>query len=332
MELEEKPFRIGSVYDYVRNVVALRIKEKELSLTLSISEGVPLELIGDELRLGQILLNLVGNALKFTSTGGINVLCEKITQIDTTVQLRFNVTDTGCGIDEPTRKKIFGAFVQASSSVARTHGGSGLGLTICKKLTKLMGGDIAVRSEPGKGSTFSFTGYFRYEKQPEIGSTHADNKMPEQQEEPRQQARQILLVEDIPFNQTIAKLLLEQEEHCVQVAANGREALAALAESTFDVIFMDVQMPEMDGLTATRLIRRCEKEKNPLARKDNDLIKTVSSRLHGKHIPIIGMTGNSTEDGRLDCFAAGMDNLISKPFERQEILRILDVVREELAQ
>ena len=327
MELEEKPFRIGSVYDYVRNVVALRIKEKELSLTLSISEGVPLELIGDELRLGQILLNLVGNALKFTSTGGINVLCEKITQIDTTVQLRFNVTDTGCGIDEPTRKKIFGAFVQASSSVARTHGGSGLGLTICKKLTKLMGGDIAVRSEPGKGSTFSFTGYFRYEKQPEIGSTHADNKMPEQQEEPRQQARQILLVEDIPFNQTIAKLLLEQEEHCVQVAANGREALAALAESTFDVIFMDVQMPEMDGLTATRLIRRCEKENNPTATKYNDLIKTVSSKIHGRHIPIIGMTGNSTEVGRLDCFAAGMDNLISKPFERQEILHVLDVVR-----
>lgn len=243
MELEEKPFRIDSVYDYVRNVVALRIEEKGLSLTLSISEGIPLELVGDELRLGQILLNLICNALKFTSTGGINVLCERITQTESTVQLRFNVTDTGCGIDEPAQKKIFDAF-----------------------------------------------------------------------------------------NQTIAKSLLEREAHWVKLAANGREALLALAEETFDVIFMDVQMPLMDGLTATRLIRRCEKEKNPLAREGKDLIEAVSSMIHGNHIPIIGMTGNSTEDGRLDCLKAGMDNNISKPFERKEMLCVLDVVCEEFSQ
>jgi len=287
MELEETPFRIASIYDYVHNIMALKIKEKGLSLTLSISENVPLELIGDELRLGQILLNLVGNALKFTSTGGVNVLCQRISQTETTVQLRFNVTDTGCGIDESARKKIFNAFVQASSSVARTHGGSGLGLSICKKLSKLMDGDIQVESEPGKGSTFSFTGYFRYERQPENRLPVADQEIPEQKEEPRQQVRRILLVEDLPFIQTIAKLILEGEAHCVQLAANDREALVALAESTFDVIFMDVQMPEMDGLIATRLIRRCEKDKNPLAREDNDLMKAVASRIHGKHLPIM---------------------------------------------
>jgi PAS domain S-box-containing protein len=336
MELEEKPFRIGSIYDYVHNLVALRIKEKGLSLTLSISEDVPLELIGDELRLGQILLNLVGNAVKFTTTGGINVLCEKISQTESTVQLRFYVTDTGCGIDEQARKSIFVAFVQASSSVARTHGGSGLGLSICKKLTELMNGDIAVESELGKGSTFSFTCSFRYKNQPDIEQLAGDQQVPDRNEklnhneELHQQGRRILLVEDIPFNQTIAKLILEREGHCVQLAANGREALAALTESTFDAIFMDVQMPVMDGLTATRLIRRCETEKNPLAREDNDLMKAVSSMMYSSHLPIIGMTGNSAEDGKLGCFAAGMDNYIFKPYEREEMLHVLNEVCKDM--
>ena len=323
MELEEKPFRIGSVYDYVHNIVVVKIKEKGLSLTLSISEDVPPELIGDELRLGQIILNLVENAIKFTSTGGIKVLCEKISQSETTVQLRFNIIDTGCGIDETARKNIFDAFRQASTSVARTHGGSGLGLSICKKFADLMGGDIQVESEMGKGSTFSFTGYFKYEQQPENRLPAADQEIFEKKEAPRQTARQILLVEDLPYIQTVAKLILEEQAHSVQLAANGHEALVALTKSTFDVIFMDIQMPVMDGLIATRLIRRCERERIPLAREDNDLMKAVFSRMHGKHIPIIGMTGNSSEDGRLDCFTAGMDNCISKPFERQEMLSAL---------
>ena len=331
MELEKKRFRIASIYDYVHNLVALRIKDKGLSLTFSLSEDVPRELIGDELRLGQILLNLVGNALKFTETGGVNVVCKKISQTATTVYLQFNVKDTGCGMDEPAKEKIFDAFVQASNSVARTHGGSGLGLSICKKLTELMDGDIWVESEPEQGSTFCFTGWFEYERQPEIAPTVADTEISEQHEEPRQPNKRILLVEDIPFNQTIAKLLLEGQAHCVQVAANGRESLVALTESTFNVIFMDVQMPVMDGLVATRLIRRCEKEINPLAREDNDLMKAVCSRIHGKHIPIIGMTGNSTEDGRLECFTAGMDDCISKPYEMQEMLRVLAEVCGELA-
>ena len=323
MELEEKPFRIGSIYEYVNNLVFLKIKEKGLSLTLSISEDVPLELIGDELRLGQVILNLVENAIKFTSTGGIKVSCERISQTETTVQLRFNVNDTGCGIDEEARKNIFDAFKQASTSVARTHGGSGLGLSICKKFADLMGGDIQVESERGKGSTFTFSGFFRYEKQPENRQSAADQQMLEKNGEPQKPARQILLVEDLPYIQAVATLILEEQAHCVKLAANGREALVALTESTFDAIFMDIQMPLMDGLTATRLIRRCERERIPLAREDNELMKAVSFRIHGKHIPIIGMTGNSSEDGRLDCFAAGMDNCITKPFERQEMLTAL---------
>ena len=325
MELEEKPFNLSSIYEYVHNIVELKVKEKGLSLTLSTSEDIPQGLIGDELRLGQILLNFVGNAVKFTSMGGINVFCEKISQTASAVLLRFSVTDTGCGIDESARKKIFDPFVQASNSVARTHGGSGLGLSICSKLAALMDGDIGVESEQGKGSTFFFTGCFRYETQPETGLTAVDSGKPEHNKELRQQARQILIVEDLPFIQTVVKLILEEKAHYVQVAANGREALVALTESTYDVVFMDVQMPIMDGLIATRLIRRCEKERHPMAREGKELIEAVSSNIHGRHIPIIGMTGNSSEDGKLNCIAAGMDTCISKPFERQEILGALDM-------
>ncbi len=329
MELEKRPIEISSVFDYVNNIMALMAKEKGLSLGFSISEDVPQVLIGDELRLGQILLNLVGNAIKFTASGGIEVLCEKLSESESTVQLRFKVVDTGGGIDEPARKKIFDAFVQASSSVARTHGGSGLGLSICKKLTELMDGDIEVESEPGAGATFTFTASFNLEGCLQIETTTEGEKVTQHIELRARRFRQVLLVEDIPFNQTIAKLILENEAYSTQVVANGREALVALAESTFDVIFMDIQMPVMNGLMATRLIRRCEMEEQALAREDKELVKAVSSRIYGKHIPIIAMTGDATEVGKSECFAAGMDYCLFKPYDRTEMLQILDVACEE---
>ena len=325
MELEEQSFKISSICEYIRNIVELRVKEKGLALTFTLDPNVPAELIGDELRLNQILLNLIGNAIKFTTSGGIEVVCEKISQSDTDIELRFKVIDTGCGIDESARKKIFEAFVQASSSIARTHGGSGLGLSICKKLTDLMGGDISVESTPGAGATFSFTARFKIEleTQTEEGTADVQN---EAVIEPLPQSRRILVVDDLPVNQTIAKLLLECEGHTVDVAGNGREALRALAESTYDAVFMDVQMPVMDGLTATRLVRRCETKKYPAAREDNDLIRTISARIRGTHLPIIGVTGNAMDDGKQDCLKAGMDGYVSKPFAREELIEALDLV------
>ncbi len=326
MELEEKAFKICSVYEYVEQIVRLRITEKKLFLTFSNSEDIPPVLVGDELRLGQILLNLVSNAIKFTSQGGIDVRCDMISRTDCNVQLRFKVTDTGCGIDETARNKIFEAFKQASISVARTHGGTGLGLSISKKLTELMGGDITVESQVGRGATFIFTGWFKRESPSHAAVVSINEEAGFQKKNHRRQPLRILLVDDLPFNQTIAKLLLEHEGHDIQLAANGREALVTLTKSTFDVIFMDVQMPVMDGLTATRLLRRCEKNSNPLAREDNDLMKSVSLKIKGNHIPVIAMTGDGTESGKSECFAAGMDNYICKPFERIEILRVLDAV------
>jgi len=325
MELEEKRFRITSVYHYVQNTVALQLREKGLSLSFSIADDVPDELIGDELRLGQVLLNLVGNAIKFTSGGGGEVVCDKLVPSESGVQRRFKVVDTGCGIEETARKKIFEAFVQASSSVARTHGGSGLGLSICKKIIRMMHGDIWVNSAPGQGTTVLFTARFASLDKTGDGNGEQPQRM-KSVGEAGAGTRRILVVEDLPMNQTIVKLLLEQEGHTVQIANNGREALLRLSEADFDMIFLDVQMPVMDGLTTARLIRRCETEKNPLAREEKDLMKAVARKIGGHHIPIIGMTGNAMTEGERDCLAAGMDGYISKPFERRDILRTLETV------
>lgn len=325
MELEKRPFALASVGEYITNVLSLRFREKGLSFSFSVADTVPVQLIGDELRLGQILLNLVGNAVKFTSEGGVRVRCEKIGQAETAVKLRFTVADSGCGIDAAARAKIFGAYIQATSSVARTHGGSGLGLSICRQLTELMGGEIDVESEPGAGSTFSFTCWCGCQQLPK-SDVSAEAEVVRQPREVVRRALRLLLVEDIPFNQTIAKILLEREEHSVRLAANGREALQALTESSFDAIFMDVMMPVMDGLTATRLIRRCETEDQPHAREDNVLMRAVSARIKGGHLPIIAMTGNLTDAAKRACSAAGMDSSIAKPFDGAEMQRALDVV------
>ncbi|SHO47145.1 PAS domain-containing hybrid sensor histidine kinase/response regulator [Desulfopila aestuarii] len=325
MELEEKTFNISSICTYIRNIVTLQVEEKGLNLIFTLAEDVPAKLIGDELRLGQILLNLVSNALKFTSSGSIEVVCEKMSQSESAIQLSFKVIDTGCGMDDTTCKKIFEAFVQASNSVARTHGGSGLGLSICKKLTELMGGEIWVDSVVEKGTTFTFTAWFKTVTGVTTDFSETNPHTEEKLTETRPPMRRILVVDDLPVNQTIAKLLLELDGHTIDVAGNGREALVALAKSTYNVIFMDVQMPGLDGLTATRLIRRCEKEENPNAREDNNLIKALSAKIRGKHIPIIGMTGNAMDEGKQDCYAAGMDGYISKPFERIEMLEALDM-------
>ena len=328
IELERKSFALQNVFKYVMNVVVLQAKEKGLNVTFTADENVPSELIGDQLRLSQVLLNLVSNAIKFTTSGGIDVGCEVITTNNSAIQLRFEIADTGCGVDESARRKIFDAFVQASSSVARTHGGSGLGLSICKKLTGLMGGDIWVDSEQGIGTTFTFTAWFQINPQVDAKKNGTEIESPDQHQPELNQHRgkRILVVEDLALNQTLTKLLLEADNYQVSIATNGREALLALREAMYDAILMDIQMPKMNGLTATKIIRRCEKKKHPRAREDNDLIKVVSKRIHGRHIPIIGMTGNATEEGRQEYFNTGMDGCISKPFDKQEMLQALRLV------
>jgi PAS domain S-box-containing protein len=319
LTLEESPFGLPAVFDQVNSLLNIKAREKGLVLRFELAEGIPATLVGDALRLRQVLINLVGNAIKFTEQGGIVVAGEVRVQTADEVVLQFSVADTGIGITDAARDRIFEAFAQASSSVSRTHGGTGLGLSICRKLVGLLGGDIWLESEREKGSTFYFTARFGK------GSAAHPDIIPVEKAVRSFDGRQIpplriLVVEDNQFNKDLVKIILEKENHLVQTAMNGRKALEVLAESDIQVVFMDIKMPVMDGLTTTRLIRRCETTDNPQAREGRELIKALAAKIKGGHLPIVAMTANATLADRQECLVAGMDAYISKPFKEEEIL------------
>ncbi len=293
--------------------------EKNISLTLDVDETtVPPYIKTDELRLRQILLNLIGNALKFTAVGGVSVTVTGEQQNATTLLLHFRVADTGIGIDSSSLDSIFADFTQAESSITRDYGGSGLGLAISKQLVEMMGGTIRVESRKGKGSVFSF-----------IIRAHMGEKTAEFLFPPANPAIQnnlsILLVEDNQINLDVARTIFEQSGHKVTIAGNGLTALQALTEKDFDMIFMDVQMPKMDGITATGIIRDFEQGKTPSYTDiDNNLSSTLTTRFKGRHIPIIAMTANAMQEDRRQCLEAGMDDYLTKPFMPEQVLQILD--------
>lgn len=299
-------------------------RRKKLQLTQQIDDKVPHYLKGDPVRFRQILMNLLSNAIKFTENGGITLVAEFVSGTTTHAQLRFAVTDTGIGIPAAAKVRIFDAFSQADGSTTRRYGGTGLGLSIAKQLVGLMGGSIAVDSEPGRGSTFAFTAQF--ELQP-LGSesatplaryapvptpslapnpaghpTHPLPSLPEPAAHVQQQsAGRILLAEDSPVNREVAVGMLEQLGYLVEVAENGRQALLATAESRFDLVLMDCQMPEMDGLAATAEIRRRD-----------------SGSERGR-LPIVALTANAMQGDRERCLAAGMDDYLTKPYTQLQL-------------
>jgi PAS domain S-box-containing protein len=281
---------------------------KGVQLTLSVHEDVPPRLVGDPHRLGQVVMNLVHNAIKFTPSGGsVKIHIEKAIDARGSVMLHVSVADTGIGIPSEKRDAIFEAFTQADTSSTRKYGGTGLGLSIATKIVRLMGGDIWVESTLGQGSTFHFTASFDLLKDLDLaGSVKADVGDSEVEEDLTSRKLRVLLVEDNPINQKIASKLLAHMGYVVNIADNGQAALDSLKREPCDIILMDCQMPVMDGFTATRIIRNHE-------------MQSASPR-----VPIIAMTAHAMEGDRQRCINAGMDEYVPKPIEEEVLMDTLE--------
>ncbi len=257
LDMESVPFHLEDVFDNLATLVNLKAEEKGLKLSFEVSDEVPTGLVGDPLRLGQILINLGNNAVKFTEKGGIVVGVSPVAVTEEKAELQFSVRDSGIGLTEEQRGKLFQAFSQADTSTTRKYGGTGLGLTISKKLSEMMDGKIWVESEPGVGSTFIFTAVFgrHSEKREEVSRTKGDVQGLQ-----NIRGARILLAEDNEINQQVAQEILEQAALVVDIANDGKEALEMAQKNPYDVILMDIQMPEMNGFEATREIRKWEEE------------------------------------------------------------------------
>ncbi len=308
LELDPVEFDLRKLANDVLQTFSLRAQRKGLLLLHQIHPTIPARLVGDPGRLRQILVNLIGNAIKFTEKGQITLRIELVTLTEKACELRFAVIDTGIGISPDKQQVIFDSFTQADSSTTRRYGGTGLGLTISSRLTELMGGDLQVESKLGHGSVFHFELCFQRPgssvdlKIPQ-GSLNGENATAERNGVAAGPCR-ILVAEDNSVNQRVVRGLLEKCGHQLTMVANGKEAVELLARETFDLVLMDVQMPVMDGLEATQVIRQREKQS-------------------GGHIPIVAMTAHAMKGDRERCLQAGMDDHVAKPVQRDALTRVI---------
>lgn len=294
LNIESVEFSLLQTVTETLDAIRARAEKKGLYLDSKIDTQVPEILLSDPGRIRQVLTNLCDNAIKFTAHGGVTVHVGCKPQGNGACEIHIAVSDTGIGIPKDNQRSVFEAFTQADTSTTRRFGGTGLGLTICMRLAVLMGGRIWLESEPGQGSTFHFT-VLAHEHTPAHESA-ARHPSPSSLVADQDTARtaQVLLVEDNVVNQLLASTLLKKWGYQVVVANNGQEAVELFARQHFDVILMDMLMPIMGGLDATRLIRTAEPA--------------------GQHTPIIAMTANAMEADRQACFDAGMDAHLAKPF------------------
>ncbi|MBU1231960.1 MAG: response regulator [Proteobacteria bacterium] len=325
-----------SLHDLLESVVTSMAQEaqaKGLKLQLQEDTNLPAVVFGDESRLRQILLNLVGNAVKFTKQGTITIHAAMDMTLANSDMSTFccRVTDTGIGISAAKLEAIFNSFEQVDDSYDRQYAGSGLGLAISRKLTELMDGKMWVESAEGQGSTFSFTVRLQSYRDCQIPSLNENwQRVREANEEEgpagastRVFPRSILLVEDNQANRELARMALENAGYQVIVAEDGMEALALLADQDVDAVLMDIQMPVMDGLSATRTIRAFEKGEGRPDRLPEDLALSLASRLTGRHLPIIALTAHAMTEDRNLCMEAGMDVYLTKPLLPNQVLTSL---------
>lgn len=301
MTFEKIPFNLTESVSSMLQLFEPKTKEWNVVLETKYDNNIPQFIIGDPLRFRQIILNLLSNAVKFTKKGNITLYVSLVKENANSLTLRFSLKDTGIGIAEEKLKSIFNSFEQASRETSRSFGGSGLGLAIVKQLVELQNGTVMVTSEIGKGSTFSFTlGFAKVNskfKGKDNGSPNERNK--NKKTESRLGKLRVLVAEDVPLNQLLIKIVLLDFGFDFDIAANGKIAIEYLTKNKYDLILMDLQMPEMDGFEATQYIR-------------NQLKSSI---------PIIALTADVTTMNNIKCEAAGMNDYISKPLDEELLLK-----------
>ncbi|MFP6864783.1 MAG: PAS domain-containing protein [Roseibacillus sp.] len=305
MELDPQDFDLReSIFDTL-STLENRARHRGLKLSHWIAPEVPVRVRADQGRLRQVLMNLVGNAIKFTEEGEISVKVDLKSDQGSEAMLRVEVRDTGVGVPLDKLKSIFEPFTQAEGSTARKYGGTGLGLSICRKIVALLDGEIWIESEEGHGSTFGFTARITVDEV--SGAEPSGSRKPVVLEKKPEcmPVLEVLLVEDGRANQLVATRFLERRGHSVTLAENGREAVIAWENGHFDAILMDIHMPEMNGFEATHLIREGEEAGSP-------------------RIPIIAMTANAMRGDREACLEAGMDDYLAKPVHATDLYEVLE--------
>jgi PAS domain S-box-containing protein len=303
LSLETRNFTVAELVNAVLAVMGESVRAKGLTLRIRTS-GIPQYLVGDSNRLGQILINYVGNALKFTERGDITLSARVEQTLGNERLICFEVSDTGIGIAPEQQEKLFRIFEQADNSTTRKYGGSGLGLAINKRLAELMGGTVGVKSQPGLGSTFWVTvklgqGQADAKALEVAGGLSAEDVLKE-----NYRGTRLLLAEDDPVNQEVALGLLRETGFVVDLAENGEQALAMASQVNYALILMDMQMPEMDGIEATRKIRALPQEQ-------------------GRNMPIVAMTANAFSDDRAKCMESGMNDFVAKPVDPDALFATL---------
>jgi signal transduction histidine kinase/ActR/RegA family two-component response regulator/HAMP domain-containing protein len=303
LDIQLVPFAPQHLLDEIVGIYSSVASQKAIALNWRVNGNLPQQLLGDPVRLRQVLTNLVSNALKFTERGSVTITVDaQSTAANAQQWIGFAVADTGIGIAQDKLEHIFSPFSQADSSTTRRFGGTGLGLAIAARLVELMGGQLGVDSAPGGGSTFHFGVMFSIGDGVDLAVAPLPRQVTIGDGRP---AARILLVEDTPVNQRLGQALLGKRGYQVSLAADGLEALAAFDRERFDLILMDMQMPNMDGLEATRRIR------------DRELPGD-------RRIPIIALTANAMQSDRERCLAAGMDDFVAKPFRADEMFAVIE--------
>ena len=331
MALEDAPLRIAKIADSLTSVFGHSAVEKGLKLETDLpDELLQLPLRGDSLRLGQILLNLVGNAMKFTEHGRITVRARLLANTPQDVVVRFDIADTGIGIEPEALSRLFASFEQADNSMTRKYGGTGLGLAISKRLVEMMGGEIGADSSPGAGSTFWFTVRLKRDKSaaiPPVSTT--DQVLAKTRLIGHLADTHVLLVEDEPISQELSCILLAEAGLKTDLASDGVEAVAMAQQRSYTLILMDMQMPNMGGVEATTVIRERENRLGEHVRivamtaNAMDATRAIRALAGYSETPILAMTANAFDDDRKACIDAGMNDHITKPVDPEKLFETL---------